>query len=115
MNPIDSLDTQPSTGRRIPTVVKNADDTITVWDPPSTPCPGCGHVTAEGDEITKVYRAWWHTSCARAWLESAGVDEAWKVIARQVAAHPSRYRAGDIRTVIQQLLAMTGPSAAPPA
>lgn len=106
VNPIDALDTIPSQGRRIPKVLKNSDDTIEVWDPPSRPCPGCGNVTAEGEEITKIYRIWWHAACARMWMAEAGEDDAWNVIARQVAAHPHRYKASVIRTVIEQLLRM---------
>ena len=111
MNPINALDVVPSQGRRIPEVFKNSDDTITVWDPPSKPCPGCGKVTEVAEEITKVYRAWWHVSCARGWLADAGEDEAWKVIARQMAAKPSRYKTTEIRTVIEQLLRMAGGAA----
>lgn len=106
MKPSDILDTALSTGRRMPVVLKNSQDEIQVVDRPSTPCPGCGEVTIEGDEITKVYQAWWHAACARGWLSTAGEDEAWKVIARQVAARPRRYSASDIRTVIEQLLRM---------
>jgi hypothetical protein len=108
VNPLDILDTAQSAGRRMPVVLKNSDDQIQVFDQRSTPCPGCGQVTSEGEEITKIYQAWWHAACARGWLETAGTDEAWKAIARQVAARPNRYRAQHIRTVIEQLLRMAG-------
>ena len=108
MDPIKSLRTQPSMGRRVPEVLKNSAGEITVFDPDSTPCPGCGQVTMPSEEITKVYHVWWHASCARGWLDDAGVDEAWKVIARQMANHPSHFRATEIRTVITQLLRMVG-------
>jgi tRNA (Thr-GGU) A37 N-methylase len=66
MNPINELASIASTGRRMPRVLKNPEtDGVFVTDPPSRPCPGCGHVTVDGDSITKVFYVWWHTKCAQ--------------------------------------------------
>lgn len=107
-DPKDAVDVIASTGRRVPKVWKTSDGEIRVYDPASDPCHGCGQTTMPGESITKVYWSWWHASCAQAWMDQAGEAEAWRMIARQVAAHPSRYRTPVIRTVIEQLLAMTG-------
>jgi hypothetical protein len=106
VNPVESLDVIASKGRRMPVVLKDSDDKIVVFDKTSDPCPGCDRVTAEGDEITKIYWAWWHAACARKWLKEEGELESWKVIAHQMARHPHRYRAAEIRTVMEHLLAM---------
>lgn len=105
MNPIDVLDVIASKGRRPPAVWSD-EDQVKVFDPPSSPCPGCDRVTAPGEAITKVYWSWWHAACARKWLAERGELEAWKVIAHQMAAHPRRYKAAEIRVVMGHLLAM---------
>lgn len=105
MNPVESLDVITSKGRRAPAVWRQ-DDKVEVFDRPSWPCPGCDQVTAPGEEITKVYWAWWHAACARRWLAQQGELEAWKVIAHQMAAHPHRYRSAEIRVVMEHLLRM---------
>jgi hypothetical protein len=106
VNPVNALDVIPSKGRRMPVVLKDSEDQIRVFDKASWPCPGCDQVTAEGEEITKVYWAWWHAACARKWLAEQGEAEAWKVIAHQMAAHPSRYKTLEIRAVMEHLLRM---------
>ncbi len=107
MNPINSLDVIASKGRRMPVVLKDErTERVVVFDKESDPCPGCRRVTNEGEEITKLYWAWWHASCARKWMQDEGELESWKVIAHQMAARPHRYRSAEIRVVMEHLLAM---------
>lgn len=109
MNPIDMLASIQSTGRRMPRVLKNPEtDGVIITDPPSRPCPGCGHVTVDGDSITKVFYVWWHTKCAQQYLESEGQNEAWRVLGAQLAAHPRAFNTATTRAIVENLLRMAG-------
>jgi hypothetical protein len=105
VNPIERLDVALSNGRRPPIVAEGVEGPVAV-DRISTPCPGCGETTAEGEAITKIHRTWWHYGCAREWMAGAGEAEAWKALAAQIAERPSRFKTTEIRVVIQRLLRM---------
>jgi hypothetical protein len=105
VNPLDHLDTIESSGRRTPRVLKNPEtDAVVVIDPPSRPCPGCGHVTSEGESITRLFRVWWHHDCARSYLEGEGRDEAWLVLGHQLAERPSHFTAKQTKSIAAQLV-----------
>jgi len=110
VDPVGHLAVAESQGRRLPKVLKQPDESIVVWDPPSRPCPGCQEVTNAGEAITKIYEVWWHYDCAKKYLEGAGKDEAWRVLGSQLAAHPSMFRATTTRAIVQNLLRMVGGS-----
>lgn len=105
MNPIDSLDSIESAGRRMPQVLKNpVTEAVDVYDMPSRPCPHCREVTAEGESITKLFQTWWHHDCARAYLREKGRDEAWLVLGRQLSDRPTHFKAAQTRAIVDQLV-----------
>lgn len=62
--------------------------------------PGCGKSIDEDQPVRKM-RGWWmHADCARDAITAADVDAAWLLIADQVAARPHKFRASEIRTVL---------------
>lgn len=68
----------------------------------------CGHCDTElGDTNVKLAPfGWIHASClpdAVAKL-TADPEQAWQVVARHVARHPSKHSASTVRAVITQLL-----------
>ncbi len=68
--------------------------------------PGCGKPVTEDEPVRKM-RGWWlHADCARAAITAADVDEAWLLIADQVAARPHKFRASEIRTVLNAVSAI---------
>lgn len=105
MNPIDELSTIRSRGRRMPLIHANPEtEAEEVYDRPSRPCPGCGHVTSEGDSITKLFRTWWHHQCAVTYLRTEGADETWLVLARQLADRPGNFKTTQTRAIVEQLI-----------
>ncbi|MFE2994225.1 hypothetical protein ACFXG4_04740 [Nocardia sp. NPDC059246] len=109
MNPVDQLSAVASRGRRMPEVLKDPEsEQVFVTDPTSTPCPKCGRVTGEGEPITKMFGTWWHLSCAEEYLKTTGVDEAWRVLGTQLAAHPRGFNVTQTRAIVQNLLRMAG-------
>jgi hypothetical protein len=110
MNPIDQLQTVKSKGRRMPLVYTDPDtEAPKVYDRPSCPCPGCGLVTSEGESITKLFVTWWHHDCAVRYLRGEGADEAWRVLGRQLADQPSRFKTTQTRAIVEHLLGMADP------
>ncbi|MFZ2178084.1 MAG: hypothetical protein WAW17_29475 [Rhodococcus sp. (in: high G+C Gram-positive bacteria)] len=79
-----------------------------VIDLPSRPCPKCGHVTQEGEAITKMFLTWWHHECAVKYLLDAGRDEAWRVLGQQLSDRPSHFGASATREIVKNLLRMGG-------
>jgi hypothetical protein len=105
MNPIDELATIHSKGRRMPGIYSDPDtEGEQIFDRPSRPCPGCGHVTGEGEVITKLFRTWWHQDCAQTYLRTEGTDEAWLVLGRQLADRPNAFKTAQTRAITEQLL-----------
>lgn len=107
-DPTDLFATVPSAGRRIPRVLKHSDGEIVVHDRPSQPCPGCGEVTTEGQEITKVMWAWWHQPCAVTYFRGPGADRVWFVLGEQLAARPSTFNAATVRAIVTNLIRIGG-------
>lgn len=68
--------------------------------------PGCGKPISEDEPVRKM-RGWWmHADCARDAITAADVDEAWLLIADQVAARPHKFKASEIRTVLNAVTAI---------
>lgn len=73
--------------------------------------PGCGKPIEEDQPVRKM-RGWWlHSDCARDAVTSVDVDEAWLLIADQVAARPHKFRASEIRTVLNAVSAIASRAA----
>lgn len=73
--------------------------------------PGCGKPISENQPVCKM-RGWWlHADCARNAVTVADVDEAWLLIADQVAARPHKFRASEIRTVLNSVAAIASRAA----
>lgn len=107
MNPIENLTTTMSTGRRMPSVLKNPEtEGVVVIDPPSRPCPGCNEVTQDGQSITKLFRQWWHHTCAINYLNGAGRDEAWRVLGWQLSSRPGDFNRAQTRSIVSNLMRM---------
>lgn len=75
--------------------------------------PGCGKSIEEDQPVRKM-RGWWlHSDCARNAITGADVDEAWLLLADQVAARPHRFKASEIRTVLNAVTAIASRPASP--
>jgi hypothetical protein len=69
--------------------------------------PDCPHCHTEYDgAMASTADGRVHERCLTGWLSRREERDAWKVLARQVAKHPSRQSAATLRAVIQALLAM---------
>ncbi|MEU3432316.1 hypothetical protein [Streptomyces sp. NPDC006863] len=69
--------------------------------------PDCPHCHTEYDGgMAKTTDGLVHERCLVGWLSRRDERDAWKVLAAQVAKHPSRQSAATMRAVIQALLAM---------
>jgi hypothetical protein len=78
--------------------------TRSAWD--SSADRGCDKEFEEGDHLRKLRGTWLHANCARDAITAADVDEAWLLIADQVAARPHKFRASDIRVVMRAVSAI---------
>lgn len=82
-------------------------------DPDGAPygLPDCPHCRTEHDgHMAKTTDGLVHERCLTAWLARRHERDAWKVLAAQIAKHPSRQSASTVRAVIQALLAMQPPT-----
>lgn len=69
--------------------------------------PDCPHCRTEYDgQMAKTTDGLVHERCLTGWLSRRDERDAWKVLAAQVAKHPSRQSAATLRAVIRALLAM---------
>ncbi|MFD4921183.1 hypothetical protein ACFWNE_07665 [Streptomyces goshikiensis] len=69
--------------------------------------PDCPHCHTEYDgRMAKTIDGWVHERCLVSWLSRQDERDAWKVLAAQVAKHPSRQSAATLRAVIRALLDM---------
>ncbi|MFJ3839431.1 hypothetical protein ACIPY6_28545 [Streptomyces sp. NPDC090054] len=69
--------------------------------------PSCPHCRSEYDgHMAKTVDGLVHERCLTGWLARRDERDAWKVLAAQVARHPSRQSAATLRAVIQALLDM---------
>lgn len=76
-----------------------------------TPCGGCQHLTADGEEITRYSGTWWHLSCAQADLATAPAAQGWLTLAHQLARSPGSFRVGETRAIVGALIGLV---ASPP-
>lgn len=76
--------------------------------------PACPHCRTEYDGLmAKTTDGLVHERCLTGWLARRDERNAWRVLAAQVARHPSRQSAATLRAVIQALLAMQPPASRP--
>jgi hypothetical protein len=71
-------------------------------------CPGCDKVPTAGQQITKIFHAWWHATCGAAYLRSTAADEAWLAIAHQLERAPSRFNNAETKAIVRNLLRIAG-------
>lgn len=71
-------------------------------------CPGCEKVPTAGQQITKIFHAWWHANCGAAYLRSTGADEAWLALAHQLERSPSRFTNAETKAITHNLLRIAG-------
>ncbi|MET8985856.1 hypothetical protein ABZW49_10445 [Nonomuraea wenchangensis] len=71
-------------------------------------CPGCRQVPLRGMEITKLFGEWWHVECGTKHLSEVGANRAWIALGLQLERSPSRFTVADTRTIVRNLLRITG-------
>ena len=70
-------------------------------------CRLCAQELDDGDPIIRhATRGWVHLLCLAEEVRSMEPDQAWLTLAEQIARSPSRYRAGEIRAVMQNLIVL---------
>lgn len=70
-------------------------------------CRLCTQELGEGDPIIRhASYGWVHLLCLAEEVRSMAPDQAWLTLAEQIARSPSRYRAGEIRAVMQNLIVL---------
>lgn len=73
-------------------------------------CPGCEKVPTAGQQITKIFHAWWHATCGVAYLRSTAADEAWLALAHQLERSPSKFNNAETKAITRNLLRIAGRS-----
>lgn len=73
-------------------------------------CPGCDKVPTAGQDITKIFHAWWHANCGAAYLRRTGTDEAWLALAHQLERSPSKFSNAETKAITHNLLRIAGRS-----
>lgn len=73
-------------------------------------CPGCSKVPAAGEQITKIFHAWWHANCGAVYLRSTAADEAWLALGHQLERSPSKFNNAEIKAIARNLLRIAGRS-----
>lgn len=81
-------------------------DTVT-W---GSTCPGCDKIPTAGQQITKIFHAWWHASCGAAYLRSSVADEAWLALGHQLERSPSKFNNAETKAIARNLLRIAGSS-----
>lgn len=113
----DDVTPQPLTIILAPAVVAEArsngylpDGSLDVFVWPADWCTGpvyggvgCGKQINPDQPVRKVHGMWVHDDCARKAITTASVDEAWILLADQVAARPHTFRATEIRAIVQNV------------
>ncbi|WPO69914.1 hypothetical protein [Streptomyces sp. KN37] len=79
-----------------------------------TVCPGCDKVPAAGQQITRIFYAWWHANCGAAYLRSTAADEAWVALGHQLERRPSAFTNSETKAIARNLLRIAGRSFAIP-
>lgn len=70
-------------------------------------CRLCAQEFGDGDPIIRhATYGWVHLLCLADAVRSMEPDQAWLTLAEQIARSPSRYRAGGIRAVVQNLIVL---------
>lgn len=73
-----------------------------------TVCPGCRQAPYGGSDITKLFGEWWHASCGAEHLNEVGANRAWIALGLQLERAPSRFTVAETRTIVHNLLRITG-------
>jgi hypothetical protein len=73
---------------------------------PVETCSACRHDVRDGDPMRKVGNDWLHEACALARITAADGDAAWLILADQVVARPSAFRATDIKVIMRNVSAI---------
>lgn len=73
-----------------------------------TVCPGCRQIPYGGSDITKLFGEWWHASCGAEHLNEVGANRAWIALGLQLERAPSRFTVAETRTIVHNLLRITG-------
>lgn len=73
---------------------------------PAAECASCDQPIADGDGVHKVGAEWLHQLCAVAAITGATPDLAWLILADQVIARPSAFRASEVKTIMRQVAAI---------
>ncbi|WP_245173119.1 hypothetical protein [Streptomyces aureus] len=69
--------------------------------------PDCPHCRTEYDDrMARTADGLVHERCLKAWIGRRGERNAWKILAAEIARHPSRQSAATVRAVIHALLNM---------
>lgn len=70
----------------------------------STPCPGCKGTIEKGEQIVKLGHSWFHLDCGKDHLTATDVQNAWVMIAMDMARSPRSYGVKEIRVVMEHLI-----------
>lgn len=71
-------------------------------------CPGCDKIPTAGQQITKIFYAWWHSTCGAAYLRSTAADEAWLALGHQLERAPSKFNTSEVKAITRNLLRLAG-------
>ncbi|MGW4422540.1 hypothetical protein [Streptosporangium sp. NPDC004631] len=73
-----------------------------------TVCPGCRRIPYGGSSITKLFGEWWHEECGVKYLNESAANRAWIALGLQLERAPSRFTVAETRTIVHNLLRITG-------
>jgi hypothetical protein len=99
-----------STGAKPGGPVALSDGRTAYTDAWGSACPGCQKVPAAGEQITRIFYAWWHAACGAAHLRSTAADEAWLALAHQLERAPSKFSNAETKAIVRNLLRIAGGS-----
>lgn len=72
--------------------------------PPPSYCPKCRESIEPADRIRKVHSAWMHAECAAEAIAAMDASALWLMLAEQVAATPSAFKASEIRVIVRAVI-----------
>lgn len=70
---------------------------------PAEECASCDKPFVEGAPVRQVGAEWLHELCALAAIQGTTPDLAWLILAEQVVARPSAFRASDIKAILRNV------------
>lgn len=72
--------------------------------PPPSRCPKCREDIEPADRIRKVHSSWMHAECAAEAITGMDASALWLMLAEQVAATPSAFKASEIRVIVRAVV-----------